>query len=184
MLIATTIDARQSFCTFVRKNNVWVYTENMLRLLASKTWVAGFSSKLQSGCWGLPRNIHVINVLLKKGVIIMRTISTTIAAGTLVFFMSTQVWASDAGHTSEAMEHAGKAQAHGEMGHAKDALQHAKDSLAHAKASRDDHAASHKHMDEAIKHLEEAIKHADMGHGPESAKHAEEAMKHMRQSGH
>jgi hypothetical protein len=30
MLIATTIDAHQSFWTFVRKNKVWVYTETML----------------------------------------------------------------------------------------------------------------------------------------------------------
>ena len=59
----------------------------------------------------------------------MRAISTTIATGTLVFFMSTQVWATDAGHTSEAMEHAGKSQAHGEMGHAKEALQHGKRQL-------------------------------------------------------
>ena len=29
----------------------------------------------------------------------MRTISTAIATGTLVLFMSAQVWASDAGHT-------------------------------------------------------------------------------------
>jgi len=143
-----------------------------------------FSSKLQSSHWDSPEIIHIINVLLKKGVIVMRTISTTIAAGTLVFLMCTQVWAADAGHTSEAMEHAGKAQAHGEMGHAKESLEHAKDSLAHAKAARDDHAASHKHMDEAIKHLEESIKHAEMGHGAESAKHTDEAMKHMRQSGH
>jgi hypothetical protein len=122
--------------------------------------------------------------IIYKGVIIMRTISAIIVTGTLAFFISAPVLASDAGHTSEAMEHAGKAQAHGEMGHAKESLEHAKESLAHAKAARDDHAASHKHMDEAIKHLEEAIKHADMGHGQESAKHTEEAMKHMRQSGH
>ena len=79
----------------------------------------------------------------------MRAISTMIVTGTLVFFMSTQVWATDAGHTSEAMEHAGKSQAHGEMGHAKEALQHAKDSLEHAKAAGKGHADAHKHMDEA-----------------------------------
>ncbi len=77
-----------------------------LVILSSKRWSARFT-----------RSIDIFNAT-KKGAIIMRTISTTIATGILAIFMSTQVLAADAGHTSEAMEHAGKAQAHGEMGHA------------------------------------------------------------------
>lgn len=40
------------------------------------------------------------------------------AIGILALFLSGQIFASDAGHTSEAMEHAGQALAHGEDGHA------------------------------------------------------------------
>ena len=58
----------------------------------------------------------------------MQLKTTLMATSILAIFISSPLWAADAGHTSEAMEHAGKAQAHGEVGHAKESLEHAKDS--------------------------------------------------------
>ena len=52
----------------------------------------------------------------------MQLKTTLMATSILAIFISSPLWAADAGHTSEAMEHAGKAQAHGEVGHAKESV--------------------------------------------------------------
>ena len=58
----------------------------------------------------------------------MKFISTTFAVGILALFLGTQAHAADAGHTSQAMEHA-------EMGHADVAAKHTDEAIQHMKES-------------------------------------------------